>query len=145
MPSASGRGLAASSPTGARATTTRVLLDQVQAVLDEYAEHLPLTNRQIFYRLVGAHGYPKTRASLQQPLRDAAKGSPLAHDSVCRHPRRRRHAQHELSDATTGVEDFLETTRRRRAEDYPARPAAKDQAARLMLWCEAGGMVPQLG
>ena len=39
---------------------TRVLLDQVQAVLDEYAEHLPLTNRQIFYRLVGAHGYPKT-------------------------------------------------------------------------------------
>ena len=39
---------------------TYVLLDQVHAVLDEYAEHLPLTVRQIFYRLVGAYGYEKT-------------------------------------------------------------------------------------
>ena len=56
------------------ATTTRVrglapwqpqratidLLDKVQAVLVEYAQYLPLTIRQIFYRLVGAHGYDKT-------------------------------------------------------------------------------------
>jgi len=38
---------------------TRALLADVQAVLDEYADHLPLTGRQIFYRLVTA-GYPKT-------------------------------------------------------------------------------------
>jgi len=36
------------------------LLQQIQAVLEEYAEHLPLTCRQIFYRLVAAHDYPKT-------------------------------------------------------------------------------------
>jgi hypothetical protein len=36
---------------------TRALLQQVLAVLREYTEYLPLTLRQIFYRLVGAHGY----------------------------------------------------------------------------------------
>jgi hypothetical protein len=36
------------------------LIKQVQQVLDEYRDHLPLTARQIFYRLVGVHGYPKT-------------------------------------------------------------------------------------
>ena len=37
-----------------------VLLDQVNAILDEYRAYLPLTIRQVFYRLVGAHGYEKT-------------------------------------------------------------------------------------
>jgi hypothetical protein len=36
------------------------LLEQVNAVLREYIEHLPLTIRQIFYRLVGAYAYDKT-------------------------------------------------------------------------------------
>jgi|SRR6516162_7766901 hypothetical protein len=36
------------------------LLETVQAVLIEYAAYLPLTIRQIFYRLVGVHEYPKT-------------------------------------------------------------------------------------
>src|SRR5262249_19672988 len=39
---------------------TMHLINQVQAVLDEYAPYLPLTVRQIFYRLVGAHGYEKS-------------------------------------------------------------------------------------
>ena len=41
---------------------TRLLLDQVAAILDEYADHLPLTVRQVFYRLVGTAGYPRTRS-----------------------------------------------------------------------------------
>ena len=36
---------------------TRVLLDAVLEVLAEYAEQLPLTIRQIFYRLVGREGF----------------------------------------------------------------------------------------
>jgi len=32
------------------------LIERVLAVLTEYAAHLPLTCRQIFYRLVGARG-----------------------------------------------------------------------------------------
>ncbi len=39
---------------------TRILLGQITAVLEEYADHLPLTCRQVFYRVVGAHGYDKT-------------------------------------------------------------------------------------
>src|SRR4051794_39255340 len=39
---------------------TRALLGQVRAVLLEYQDYLPLTCRQIYYRLVGAHGYDKT-------------------------------------------------------------------------------------
>src|SRR5574341_2347961 len=50
------RGLAAWQP---RAKSL-VLLEQVKAVLREYIEHLPLTIRQIFYRLVGAYAYEKT-------------------------------------------------------------------------------------
>lgn len=38
---------------------TRPLLDAVLAILTEYAAYLPLTVRQIFYRLVGVHDYPK--------------------------------------------------------------------------------------
>ena len=62
-PSGSRRGLAASSPCWGPREETRALLDQVQAVLDEYADHLPLTLWQVFYRLVGAHGYPKTEVA----------------------------------------------------------------------------------
>ena len=35
------------------------LLGKVRAVLEEYVAHLPLTIRQVFYRLVGAYGYDK--------------------------------------------------------------------------------------
>ncbi len=40
--------------------STQELLDAVQTVLTEYREHWPLTVRQIFYRLVGAHGFDKS-------------------------------------------------------------------------------------
>jgi len=45
---------------------TQRLLDQVLAVLDEYAAYLPLTLWQIFYRLVGAHGFEKTERAYQR-------------------------------------------------------------------------------
>ena len=50
------RGFAPWAPRG----TTLELLEQVRGVLDEYEDYLPLTIRQIFYRLVGAHNYEKT-------------------------------------------------------------------------------------
>src|SRR5262245_66542831 len=56
------RGFAPWSPEQA----TLALLDQVRGVLDEYADHLPLTIRQIFYRLVGAHDYEKTERAYQR-------------------------------------------------------------------------------
>lgn len=38
---------------------TLALLDLVRGILTEYRQYLPMTLRQIFYRLVGGHGYPK--------------------------------------------------------------------------------------
>jgi hypothetical protein len=38
----------------------------VQGVLEEYADQLPLTLRQIFHRLVGAHGYEKTERAYKR-------------------------------------------------------------------------------
>jgi hypothetical protein len=58
------RGLAAWNPQ----TKTRTLLDQIGAILKEYAEHLPLTCRQILYRLVGAYLYEKTEAAYDRLL-----------------------------------------------------------------------------
>ena len=40
------------------------LLDTIRGVLAEYDDQLPLTARQVFYRLVGAHGYDKTEGGL---------------------------------------------------------------------------------
>jgi hypothetical protein len=42
------------------------LLDQVHQVPAEYAAHLPLTIRQIFYRLVGAFSYQKTEQAYER-------------------------------------------------------------------------------
>ena len=39
---------------------TQQLIDDVKAVLQEYVQYLPLTLRQIFYRLVGSYDYAKT-------------------------------------------------------------------------------------
>src|SRR6516165_1490135 len=56
------RGFAPWSPEKA----TLALLDQVKGVIDEYVDYLPLTIRQIFYRLVGAHEYEKTERGYQR-------------------------------------------------------------------------------
>src|SRR5215831_21247535 len=45
---------------------TLELIARVNAVLGEYQDHLPLTLRQIFYRLVGAHGYEKTERAYER-------------------------------------------------------------------------------
>lgn len=45
---------------------TRVVLAQVRAVLEEYADYLPLTVRQIFYRLVGVYAYEKTERAYRR-------------------------------------------------------------------------------
>ena len=79
------RGYAAWRPTPA----TEKLLDQVQDVLDEYAAHLPLTVRQIFYRMVGAHAYPKNERAYKRLIYMLGRGSPRRDDLVRRDPRRR--------------------------------------------------------
>ncbi len=116
------------------------MLDQVAAVLDEYADYLPLTVRQIFYRLVGAYGYEKTE---------------LAYSRLCEYLNRARRAR--LIDFDDIRDDGIVVQARTWFEDeadfwdYAAdrirnyeRDKQSGQPYQIELWCEAQGMMPQL-
>jgi hypothetical protein len=130
------RGFAPWSPKAA----TLALLELVRAVLAEYEDYLPLTLRQIFYRLVGAHDYEKTEQ---------------AYDRLCEHLNRARRARLipmdvirddggvvEEPDHWTGAEQFWDSVRAN-AEEFTL-DRSDGQRSRLVVICEAAGMVPQL-
>ena len=121
--------------------STEQLLAQVDLVLTEYVDHLPLTLRQIFYRLVGAHGYEKTE---------------LAYDRLCEHLNRARRARLIRMDVIrddggtvitphiwASAEEFVETVRDQAEQFRLDRTIG--QKTRLVVICEAAGMAPQLG
>lgn len=119
---------------------TQVLLEQVNEVLAEYAEHLPLTVRQVFYRLVGGYDYPKTEAAYAN----------LA-DKLVRARRAKLISFNDLRDDGVSVidqrwfdspADFWDDTGRR-VRRYQ-RDRQQGQPQRIELWCEAAGMMPQL-
>ena len=130
------RGFASWSPQAA----TLELLEQVRAVLREYDDFLPLTIRQIFYRLVGAHGYEKTEHAYQR---------------LCEHLNRARRARIISMDVIRddggtiirpsgwdSVEQFWRSVRGT-AECFTLDHST-GQKTRLVVICEAGGMAPQL-
>jgi hypothetical protein len=130
------RGFAPWSPEKA----TLVLLDQVKGVIDEYIDYLPLTIRQIFYRLVGAHEYEKTERAYQrlvEHLNRARRARIISMDVI-------------RDDGGTileprgwkSAEQFMVTVRVM-AEKFTLDHSA-GQPIRLVVICEAGGMVPQL-
>ena len=121
-------------------TKTRLLLDQVDQVLDEYADHLPLTIRQIFYRLVGRHGCPKTElayARLGEHLVRARRAKLIPFGAI-----RDDGIMSFSSPWYADPEAFWDDTGRR-ARHY-RRDRQAGQRARMELWCEAAGMAPQL-
>ena len=64
--------------------TTRLLF-QVKQILREYRDHLPLTARQIFYRMVAAYDYPKTESaasSLNEYLVRARRAEMIDFDDI---------------------------------------------------------------
>jgi hypothetical protein len=110
-------------------------------VLAEYVDHLPLTLRQIFYRLVGAHGYEKTEP---------------AYERLCEHLNRARRSKRIPMDVIrddggtviaprfwASADEFLETVRYRAGRFRLDRTLG--QKSRLVVICEAAGMTPQLG
>jgi hypothetical protein len=131
------RGFAPWAPRGA----TLQLLEQVRAVLREYEDHLPLTIRQIFYRLVGAHNYEKTEAAYQrliEMLNRARRARKISMD-VIRDDGGKVLAPNDWDD----VNQFWRTVRSMAGRFTLEHSAG--QKTRLVVICEAGGMVPQLG
>lgn len=121
-------------------TKTRALLDEISTVLDEYQDHLPLTVRQIFYRLVGQYGYAKTEkgyARLAEVLVRARRARLIPFAAI------RDDGVTIIENAFyAGVEDFHDETARR-ARSY-RRDRQSGQPQYIELWCEAGGMLQQL-
>ena len=119
---------------------SRALLEQVEEVFDEYREYLPLTVRQVFYRLVGVFGYEKTERAYERlgNLLVRARRARLIDFGAIR------------DDGVTtystgwyvGIESFHDETARR-AKAYRLDRQA-NQRMRIELWCEAAGMLPQL-
>jgi len=119
---------------------TRELLAQVDTVLVEYADHLPLTIRQVFYRLVGKHGYDKTERAyerLAETLGRARRAGIVAMAAI-----RDDGVTEESTWAYTGKPGFLDQVVAD-AEGYRLDRRA-GQTRMVEVWCEAAGMVPQL-
>ena len=119
---------------------TRALIERVQDILARYSEQLPLTNRQIFYILVGSEqGYPKTEQ---------------AYDGLCEHLNRARRsgmipfsAIRDDGTQSTGAAGWGSPAQwwraiKRYAENYQ-HDLTDGQPYHVELWVEAGGMVPQ--
>ena len=125
---------------GYRPRSKAALLEQVQLVLVEYRDQLPLTCRQIFYRLVGRFDYEKTEnaySRLQEMLVLARRGGVIPFDHI------RDDGNHVVMPSLfESGDDFLRT-----CQDWA-------KSMRLTPWgvqpryveviCEAGGMVPML-
>lgn len=118
----------------------QVLLEQVKAILVEYRDELPLTNRQIFYRLVGTVGYEKTEQAYKRLcgyLTRARRAGILKFGNI-----RDDKVNSMLAGGWLGLEDFQQAIRES-ANSYN-RDYQDGQSQHVELWCEAEGMIPQL-
>ena len=116
----------------------RALLSTVLAILEEYAAYLPLTIRQIFYRLVGIHEYPKTERAyknLAEMLNRARRSGRVSFDAI-RDDGITKRVPFHWKDAAALVQTFIHW-----ADEFPL-DRQQGQRKRLFFAVEAAGMVP---
>jgi hypothetical protein len=117
---------------------TLALLDQVDAVLDEYAAYLPMTCRQVFYRLVGAHGYVKTEAayeSLCNTLVMARRSERIPFEAI--------RDDGVTADEPWGYDSEGDFWRLKLSGGWSFRLSRQaEQPQFVEVWVEAAGMVP---
>lgn len=116
------------------------LLHDVNTVLDTYRDHLPLTVRQVFYRLVATTGYDKTEqayARLCEALVRARRAGYINFEDL-RDDGVNRAGGYAYSSPAHFVEaiENLAVNYERNVQD--------GQDVYVELWCEAAGMMPQL-
>lgn len=116
------------------------LLQQVRAVLDEYRDHWPLTIRQIFYRLIGAYGHPKTEAfygTLCHHMANARRAKVIPFSAI------RDDGVSVVASTHFADKDAYWSYVRSLGQNYQ-RDRLAGQRHHLEVWCEAAGMVYQL-
>lgn len=116
------------------------IIAATQDVLHEYREYLPMTIRQIFYRLVGTVGYPKDEKAykaLCEILNKARRARMIRFTDIRDDGIR--------AGGSGGYANTREFDQGIRAQvDYYQRDRMQDQEWRIELWCEAAGMMPQM-
>ena len=115
------------------------LLAKVNGIFVEYSAQLPLTNRQIFYRLVGAHGYDKTEKAynrLCELLNRARRAGLVPFENI------RDDGTISRSPGGWHSTDNFWWSVRAWARNFELHKGL-DQPTYTELWVEASGMVPQ--
>ena len=121
-------------------TDTLALLDDVRDVLATFRAFLPVTVRQVFYRLVATKGYAKDEKSygrLADKLVRARRAGLIGWDDIRDDGFTRRESTSWDDPADWGQAVL------RSASGYRL-DRQRGQERKLVLWCEAAGMVPQL-
>lgn len=118
---------------------TMELVDKVNDIIDS-SSILPLTLRQIFYMLVSRHGYDKTEKAykrLCETMNKARRAQVTSMDSI-RDDGLSRKNPHDWPSEQSMINTFKTYAERFRLERQ------RGQDRHIMVWCEAGGMLPQL-
>lgn len=119
---------------------TRLMIGRVRNILDEYRAHLPLTCRQIYYRMIAEWKYSKGekfKRKLYDALVDARRAGEIDFDDI-RDDGIMEHASWWPRGAVEVLDDLDARARRFR------RDMQEGQSVRIQVWCESAGMVPQL-
>jgi len=119
---------------------TVALLNDVIGVLNAYRDHWPLTARQIYYRRIGAHDYPKTDAFYERlcnHLSNARRGRVIPFAAS------RDDGVAVMAPGHFDGEDGFYSSVRDLAANYERDKLAR-QSVYIEVWCEAAGMQPQL-
>ena len=119
---------------------TQIVLSRVDEVLKEYRAQLPLTVRQIFYRLVGAYDFPKTEQAYERLgnyLVRARRARLISFEAI-----RDDSASVMNHLHFDGEEDFYGYVHQL-GRNYKQDKLARQKLA-IRVHCEAEGMMPQL-
>jgi hypothetical protein len=116
------------------------LVKQVRTVLELFRAYLPVSIRQVFYRLVSTVGYPKDESSYKRlgDILNRARRAGLIDWDDFRDDGFQRSRMSSFDSPADWAEAVLHSARSYRLDRQSG------QARRLVVWCEAAGMVPQL-
>lgn len=116
-------------------------LTQVREVLADYKQEWPLSNRQLFYRLVAERGYSKTEKDYDDLTKIVSRGRRAGYIDWA-----------AIRDGGLGTgspanfyddaDDFYDTVKSAATAMQLDRQRGQKQV--IELWCEAGGMFPIL-
>lgn len=116
------------------------LVQAVRAVLKEYEKHLPMTGRQIFYRLVATYGYEKSERAankLYGVLGRARRAGIIPFNVI-----RDGGSKEAIPRMWANADAFWDDVRDRREHFIRNRQAG--QPVYIELFCESPGMMTQL-